>query len=137
MKFRGDIRGLDDVNDVLTQITPKHAEAIMRATVHDISGQLVKDAKRNSPVDEGDLVGAIKNKRRRKRNGFLRSDVIVQWFAYYWRYLEYGQGPDGEEHAMFLKALQRMKPNLENVFLASFGKKLVARLRRERKKNGG
>jgi len=133
MKFNGTIRGLDDVKQILEQATPKHGEAIMRATVHDISGQIVKDAKRNAPEDEGDLKASIKNKRRRKRFGVLRSDAIVQRFAYYWRFLEYGDGPDGEEHAMFLRALQKMKPNIESVFLNSFGKKLVARLNRARK----
>jgi HK97 gp10 family phage protein len=131
------LRGVDDVNDLLGRIAPKQATNIMRATVHDMAGEVRKDAKANVPVDEGDLRRAIKARREQVKYGKISSTVRVARSAFYWRFLEYGDGPDGVEHAFFARAVEKLSRNMHRQFLLSFGKKWEAALRRARKRNGG
>lgn len=126
-----DVRGIADVNRILGELAPREAVNIMRATVHDVAGKVAKKAKAGTPVDEGDVERGTKAKRRRGTRETVQSDVVVEG-AYYWRFLEYGQGPDGVEHAMFLKALQAMRPEMRQIYVESFAKKLIARLVRAR-----
>lgn len=136
MKPTVTIRGVDDVNDMLTQIAPKQAYNIMRATIHGVAGGISKDAKGDAPEDEGDLKQAIKPKRERGRRGYLLSTVRVNPIAFYWRFLEYGQGPDGEEHAFFMRAVEKFRRDMHRIFIEQFGKKWEAALRRAAKRNG-
>ena len=127
-----DIEGIADVNRVLETIAPREAKNLMRATVQDIAGQLAKSAKKNAPKGDGDLRKGIKPKRERGDRRNVESTVRAAPF--YWRYLEYGDGPDGIEYAFMLKALQEMRPNMDRIYLEAFLKKLEARLARERKR---
>jgi hypothetical protein len=63
-------------------------------------------------IDEGKIKRGTKAKRRRGSRDKVQSDVIVQG-AFYWRFLEYGQGPDGVEYAMFLKGIAGDAPGNE------------------------
>jgi HK97 gp10 family phage protein len=139
------VSGIDDVNRILTSIAPRDGINLMRATVQDIAQQIAKTAKQKAPDDpttgSPDLKSSIKAKRRRGSRERVQSDVLVERFgkgdAFYWRFLEFGQGPDGVEHAFFLKALQEMRPEMERIYLEAFAKKLIARMARERKRAGG
>jgi len=136
MKMDMTITGIADVNRVLAEIAPKEAKNLIRATAQDIASQLAKTAKVNAPgTKKGDLQKGIKAKRERGDRKTVHSTVRSAEF--YWRFLEYGQGPDGVEHAFMLRALQAMRPNMDQVYLEAFTRKLVARLARERKKRGG
>ena len=128
------IEGISDINAVLSAIAPREAINLIRATVHDMAGQLAKEAKANmaSVTDTGAMQKGTKAHKRRGTRTTVESNVAVAG-AFHWRFLEYGQGPDGIEHAMFLKALEAMRPEVERVYMQSFGKKLAARLARERK----
>lgn len=134
------VSGIADVNAILSQLPPRDGINLMRATVHDIATQLARSAKDKSPDDPstgaGDLKSSIKTKRRRQEKTKVNSDVIVLPSAFYWKFLEYGDGPDNVEHAMFLKALQAMRPEMDRVYLEAFAKKLIARMKRARKKAG-
>lgn len=130
MKSTITLKGIDDVNDLLTKIGPRTAQNIMRSTVHGIAGGIAKDAKNAAPEDEGDLKKSIKHKRERGLRGKLLSTVRVNPAAYYWRFLEYGQGPDGEEHAMFMRAVEKFRADSTGIFLREFGKKFEAALAR-------
>lgn len=136
MKPTVTITGIDDVNDLLTRIAPKQATNILRATVHGMAGQVRNDAKKLAPEDEGDLKAAIKAKRERVRFGKVSSTVRVHFFAFYWRFLEYGHGPDGEEHAFFMRAVEKLRKDMLRNFLVQFGKKWEAALKRAAKRNG-
>ena len=127
--------GIEDVNAVLAIIAPREGINLIRATVQDMAAQLAKSGKANMSglVDSGAMKAGTKAKRRRGTKTTVESDVGVAG-AFYWRFLEYGQGPDGTEHAMFLRALQEMRPEVERVYLEAFAKKLAARLARERKR---
>lgn len=130
------IRGVDDINNLLEQIAPREAGNIMRATIHGVAGQIRDDAKAGMPVDEGTMKKATKAKRERVRFGRISSTVRVARNAFYWRFLEYGQGPDGVESAMFAKAVEKFRSRMDEVFLTQFGKKWEAALARAAKRNG-
>ena len=131
-----DITGIADVNRALSEVGPREGRNLIRATVQDIAQQLAKAAKANAPTDEGDLRAAIHAKRDRAQRDRVSSSVRVAGKAFYWRFLEYGDGPDRVEHAFFLRALQEMRPNMDRVYLEAFAKKLAARVQRELKKRG-
>lgn len=130
------VTGIADVNRILETIAPREAKNLMRAVVYDIAKQLSDDGQKNSPDDTGLLDRSIKPKRERGTRNRIEASVTVGPRAYYWRFLEYGDGPDGVEHAMFLKALQAMRPNMDSVYMETFARKLEARLARERKRRG-
>lgn len=137
--FNVTVTGIEDVNRILREIAPNEARNLMRATVTDMAKQIAKDAKGNAPSDQGDLAAAIHHKRERETGDreVIRATAKVAKSAFYWRYLEYGQGPDGVEHAFFLKAVNALKPDLERLYLRIFADKLVKRLARLHKKSGG
>jgi hypothetical protein len=127
---RVEIRNLDDVRKILMTIAPREAENLMRTTTHDIAGQVAQEARSNMPRDSGDMIAGTKHKREKTPGkGKSRSTVRVRK-AFYWRFLEYGDGPDNVEYAFFLKALVKTSAELNTVFLATFAKKLVQRLKR-------
>lgn len=130
------IRGLDDVNDLLSRIAPREAYNIMRATVNGMAGEIRTEARKKAPKDEGVLKKAIKSKRERGRRGYLMSTVRVDPSAFYWRFLEYGQGPDNVEHAFFLRTVEKFRAEMHSKFLTQFGKKWEAALARAAKRNG-
>ena len=127
------ITGIEDVNRALNDFAPKDARNLIRATVQDIASQLAKSAKENAPSDTGGLKAGIKAKRDKPTRNTVSSSVRV-YGAYYWRFLEYGDGPDNVDHAFFLKALQEMRPDMDRVYMEAFAKKLAARIKREMKR---
>jgi len=133
VKMDYQITGIEDVNRTLMEIAPKEAKNLLRATVQDIAKQLAKSGADGAPDgDSGKLKKGIKPKRERGSKTGVESTVRAKPF--YWRYLERGQGPDGVEHAFFLKALEELRPDLDRIYLETFVKKLEARLARERKR---
>lgn len=140
MKVDVEVRGIADINAILRQIAPREAQNLMRATVYDIAKTGAERMAENTPDDPatgaGDLKSSIKPKRERSRRGQADASVTVTNIRrnFFWRFLEYGDGPDGVEYAMALKALQSMRPEIDRLYLDAFVKKLVARLKRERRK---
>ncbi|WP_424967335.1 HK97 gp10 family phage protein [Dinoroseobacter sp. S375] len=130
MKPTVTIRGLEDVDRMLGEIAPNQAVNIMRSTVHGIAGDIKKEAVADMPRDTGDMEEAASHKRRRTRGGWIRSDVLMGREGWYWRFLEYGQGPDGVEHAFFYSAVERFRRTMTATFVKQFGKKWEAALKR-------
>jgi len=129
------IVGVEDVDRILNEVTPRHARNLHRSTVHAIAGEIAKRAKKNATPHKqsGTLKRAIKTKRRRGRPDKPQSDVVVNRDAFYWRYLEYGT-QDAGEHPFFRPAAMDVQSNLQQIMVQQFGKKLEAALRRERRK---
>jgi hypothetical protein len=128
------IRGVADVNRTLQTIAPNEARNLMRATIAQLTKDYAKEASKRVPRREGVLADSIIHKRERGTREIIAGTVRVLPKAFYWRFLEYGQGPDKVEHAMFLKTLQALQPDLERRYLEIFVKKLLARLERKAKK---
>lgn len=129
------ITGIADVNRVLREIAPREAKNLMRATTADLAKGIAADAKTNAPTDQGDVRKGIGHKRARGTRDIVKAEVVANkgGAGFYWRFLEYGQGPDGVEHAFFLKALQKAKGEIAQRYLEAFTSKLVARLARKNK----
>ena len=130
------IHGIEDVDELLSEIAPNQARNIMRSTIHGIAADIAKDAKNHMSVDTGTMKKETKTKRERPRGGRFSSTVRVGRKAFYWRFREYGQGPDGEEDAMFMKAVAKFNANMNQIFIQQFGKKFEAALARARKRQG-
>lgn len=137
MKLKVD--GIEEINAMLKTVAPRQAKNIMRATINGVAGEIRDDARRFYPdgyYATGRAIKATKSKRRRGAVGQIRSDVIVEKSAFYWRFLEYGQGPDHAEWAMFAKAVEKMRGELGNILRRQFGKKWEAAMKRAAKANG-
>ncbi len=133
MKTKVTITGIADVNEILFTITPREAKNLLRVTITDMAKQLAKEAAAIAPRDRGNLAAAIGYSRKKGSKTTVEAQVEVDRSAYYWRFLEYGDGPDGVEHAFFLRAAKAMEMDLERIYLEAFGRKLTARLKRLRK----
>ena len=129
------ITGIADVNRVLQEIAPREAINLLRATTADLAKGMAQDAKANAPRDQGDLAGGIKSKRARGDRNTVKAEVVANanGSSFHWRFLEYGQGPDGVEHAFFLGALMKAQTEIEQRYLKSFTDKLTSRLARKSK----
>ena len=133
------ITGIEDINRVFTSIAPAEAKNLMRAVVFDISKTAAGIAISNTPDDPattgGDLKSSIKPKRERGTRNRIEASVVVTNIKrnFFWRFLEYAQGPDKVEHAMFLKTIDTMRPGMAQIYKDAFVKKLLARLARARK----
>lgn len=126
------VTGIDDAVDLLERIAPNQARNIMRATVHDMAKEIRDDTRKEMPDDEGVMKAETKHKRERAIHGKLQSTVRVGRKAFYWRFLEYGTGPDRIAHDFFLKAVHGMRAEMTPRFLLAFGRKFEAALARAR-----
>jgi len=130
------ISGIEDVKRTLLELAPNEATNIMRATVVDLAKGMSADAKANAPSDDGDLKGGIGHKRARGSRDVLKAEVVANTNrkSFYWRFREYGQGPDGREDAMFLKALQATKAEIQSRYLEVYADKLTSAMARKARK---
>lgn len=125
--------GFGEIAWVLDNIAPREAFNVMRATVHGVAGIIKKTAVDiYMPVNEGVMKKATKVKRDRAdmMRGLMSSSIIVGNDAFYWRFIEYGDGPDGIEYAMFHKAVADFEANKERIIKEQFKKKYIANLER-------
>lgn len=124
-----EIRGIDDVRRLLRDIMPKEAKVLTRQTTKDVAEAIAEEAKQVMPVDEGDMRAGTRVKQERDKDGQGRASVRVRG-AFYWRFLEYGDGPDGIEHAFFQRSREKVRRNIDTIATRAFVKRLAARLAR-------
>jgi len=122
-----EIKGLSDVRRVLAEVMPREAKILTRKTTKDVAKAIVDAAKPLIPVDQGDLRRGTKANQERDKGGVGMAAVRVKG-AFYWRFLEYGDGPDGIEHAFFMRAREKVMRNIETVATRAFVKQLAARI---------
>lgn len=137
MSFKMEIRGIADVNRTLRTIAPREARNLMRSTVNTMARGIGYQAKMFAPVDDGVLKsssGGIHHKRERMpAPNIVRSTVKVHKTAFYWRFLEYGDGPDGVEHAFFFRAMENFRQEMDSIYINTFRNQLRKRLARVNK----
>lgn len=123
------IVGLEDVRRVLLDLMPAEADKLTRQTAADLARDIAADAKKRMPAKTGRMRSGTVGVKESARAGMMAS-VRVGGGAYYWRFLEYGQGPDGVEYAMFLKAKEHVMADFEGRVVADFKRRLAAAMRR-------
>ena len=126
MKIDMTLEGIEDAEKLLAQLAPREAKNILRTTVHDMAKQVRDDAREDMPENEGAMIKATKHKRERGTPTTIESTVGVGKVAFYWRFLEYGDGPDKVAYDFFLKASRKLRSQMVQRFLMSFGKKFEA-----------
>lgn len=124
-----EIRGIDDVRRLLADLMPREAKMLTRQTTKDVADAIAQEAKEIMPVDDGDMRRGTRTKQERDKDGVGRASVRVRK-AFYWRFLEYGDGPDGIEHAFFLRSKEKVMRNIDTIATQKFVKRLAARLQK-------
>ena len=122
-----EIRGIDDVRRLLTDLMPREARLLTRQTTKDVAEAIVDASTPLMPVDSGDMRAGTRARQERDKEGEGRASVRVRR-AFYWRFLEYGDGPDGIEHAFFMRGKERVMSNIDSIATRKFVKRLAARL---------
>lgn len=135
------IYGIEDIDQVLTKVTPRHSRNLMRATVQAVASRTAKDARKRAPKESGTLRKAIKARRRKSAPSRPRSEVYVEHGqgakndAFYWRFVERGTMAGQKERPFLRPAMDATNADLNNILREEFGKKLESALKRERKKS--
>lgn len=135
MEIKTTLRGLDDVDRLLSQIAPREAKNILRATVHGAAGEIRNEARKRAPSD-GPVVHlkpAIKTKRERGTPTRIESTVRVQKSAFYWRFHEYGTVKMAAR-PFFGPAVLWYDTQRNAVLLRQFVKKFEAAIKRAKKR---
>jgi HK97 gp10 family phage protein len=125
------VTGLDAVRQALGVTMDREGKRLSRQVVKDVAQAIADRAKERMPVDTGTMRAATKAVTGRDQNGQPRANVVVGRDAYYWRFLEYGDGPDGVEHAMFLKGREAAMSQEFDLIAESFKKRLAAAMKRK------
>lgn len=130
------LRGVEDVDRLLSQVAPRQAKNIMRATVHGIAGEIRDDARDRAPSDGPPVVlkKNIRAKRERGLPGYVESTVRVAPKAFYWKFLELGTVKMAAR-PFFGPAVQAYRAT-QAIFLRQFVTKFEAALARARKRQG-
>lgn len=130
MRLDAEIRGLDDVERIMTDVGPRAARNLMRSTVGGLATELAKDVRGEAPRDEGDLRSAIRGKRRRGGPGFVQADVVIAKTGFYWMFLEFGTEKLAE--IPFIRpAVDRFKASAMDRVLKRFARAVVAMMKRQ------
>ena len=138
--MRVEVRGTEEVKELLEKIAPQHAVNIARATVHGVAGAVRDTVKSNAPRDEGTLRRSIKAKRRRMSFGKIRSDVIAERGngakadGFYWRFLERGTAKSPPQ-PYILPSVREIEARLPAILREQFVKKFRAAVARAQKRN--
>ena len=121
------IRGIEDVQQVLNHIAPKHARALARSAVHAVAADIAKEARKAAPKQSGTLKKSIKAKRRKSHPMKPRSTVNVG--AWYWHFVEFGTVKE-QERPFFVPIYHRTLANIKPIFVDKFKKQLMKKLAR-------
>ena len=119
------IEGLEQVGRVLSQLAPIEAKRLMRLTVRDVAQIFADDAKTRIPERTGKLRKSVKAKVNKDSGSTLSASVSG---IFYGRILDQGDGPDGVEHAFYMRAREKVNGDLPQLVVDKFARRLVARL---------
>ncbi len=135
VKIKTEVHGVDDVQRLLMQIAPKHARNIMRSTIHGVAGEIRDEARARAPTDgpPKTFAPAIKTKRGRGTPTTVRSDVIVERRAFFWKFLEYGTSSMSAKPT-FGPVVEAMRHKFEATYVRQFKAKFAASLARAQKR---
>jgi len=123
------VHGVADLSSLLAGVMPKEARVLTRHMVRDVASAIATEAKSIMPIDDGQMVGGTHAAQEKDGPEGARATVRVRG-AFYWRFLERGDGPDGIEHAFFLRSREKVMSKIEEIATDSFKRRLASRLRR-------
>lgn len=118
--------GLADVNEWLAVTAPDLARQLAGDLVLDIATAIAAQAKEIMPTKTGKMKKATKAKRAKASKGQV--SAVVTCGAFYWTFLEHGDGPDGVEHAMFRRAETTVQAGLDRAEFPRFRRRLQGAL---------
>lgn len=118
-----EVRGLDDVLAALADVASAKERALTRDFCMDVATAIADEAKRIMPRDTGQMARLTGVEASNKKGG--SASVRVGRDAFYWRFLEYGDGPDGIEHAFFMRAREKTFANIDAVAADRFKARLA------------
>jgi len=120
------VTGLDDVIRILDDVAEKYVKPLSSDFCLDVAEAIAEEAKKNmvGHIDSGDM-RRLTVAERGQRSNFGMASVRVGQDAFYWRFLEYGDGPDGIEHAFFMRAREKVLTNIDSVAANRFRDRLA------------
>lgn len=134
-----EITGIDDVIKILEQVTPRHANNLMRNTVRGIAAEARKEIRSRAPKgNRGRLSGAkeVKIRMRRAIRGAQIAEVVFSNRAFFWRFVEHGTGGNNPQPAQpfVIPSRNLVVARMNRLIIESFSKTLEKTIKRELKK---
>lgn len=125
------VTGLDDVIRILEDVAEKHAKPLASDFCTDVAEAIAEEAKKNmaGTVITGQMRSLTIAERSQGKN-FGMASVRVGKDAFYWRFLEYGDGPDRIEHAFFMRAREKVFASIDSVAARRFKERLAKLMKR-------
>jgi hypothetical protein len=136
------ITGIEDVQKILEDIAPKRATNLITATIRGIATEIKKEIKGNAPKNTHNLIKSLKVKKARSDKFTPVFKVVFEsgnnakYDGFYWRFIEHGQSPFGNNgHANFVRRSRlKIESNLDFYLASQFSKKLESAIKRELKR---
>ncbi len=120
------VKGLDRVIQILEDVAEQHAKPLAADFCMDVAEAIAEQAKANmsANIDSGDM-RRLTVAERGQKGYFGTASVRVGRDAFYWRFMEYGDGPDGVEHAFFMRAREKVFANIDTLAADRFKDRLT------------
>jgi HK97 gp10 family phage protein len=139
------ITGIDDIIKILEDVTPKHANKLIRNTMRGVAVEGQKKIRENLYASvkkrEGTLGKSLKVRARRTSDKnkvnfavYFDTGKGVKNDGFYWRFLEHGTKNIPNARNFARKARIQLQAELNNVIVGQFAKKLESAITRELKK---
>lgn len=119
-----EVTGLDAVLAALEDVAEDSVKKLTADFCLDVATAIAEEAKAIMPKDTGVMAALTVAEIGKGRNASSAS-VRVGRDAYYWRFLEYGDGPDGIEHAFFMRSREKVFADIDNVAANNFRQRLA------------
>lgn len=134
-----EVTGVEQMIQVLQNVTPRHANNLMRNTIRGIAAEIRKDIRKNAPKGSTGTLSKARNvklKMRRAIKGAHIAEVQFTDRSFYWRFVEHGTaGANGSPSQPFVgPARMRAVSRLDQMLLRSFSRTLEKTMKRELKK---
>ena len=134
-----EVTGIDQIKQILRDVTPRHANNLMRNTIRGVAAEIRKDIRSTAPKgDQGRLAAArnIKVKMRRAKQGAQVAEVVFNNKTFFWRFVEHGTGGDNPQPArpFVIPARNRAASRLDRMIAQSFSRTLEKTIKRQLKK---
>ena len=136
------VEGVDDIKKMLSDLAPREARNLMRATIHGVASEIAKDARRSAPRGASkNLSKAVKAKRKKSHPDRPVSEVRVEHGrgakhdAWYWWFVERGTKNVNYPRQEYLgPSIEAAKKDMDSRIRSQVGKKLEQLLARKAKR---